>query len=453
MDIQHTLNTYGLAGLGAALAVVAAGWSRVKSAFQYVSGFVVLQKHTDTVIATAVSRHVRLHYKRLQSGVSRFHGRMAQVDDHAILTPVPFDMPKQTSLWWGRRGVFIIHNDHTQIDITCLRWLSDPYKMVEDAINERMETSQSQLSVDRNFYVKRVMGTAGESMSAAFGNEPRRKPVGVNSASDSDDSELPAENSVGDPMLGVDESWMFAKERYIQNKKTHDPMRGLFFPKQVHDALEAARTWFKRRQWYQDHGIPWRTGFLFHGVGGTGKSSMARVMAQTLGLPLYQYYLNTLTDREFVDHWENMNTPCIVALEDFDTVFHGRESVTVHKSLSFECVLNQISGISSLNGVLLVVTTNHLEHIDAAMGQVDEQGRPTRPGRIDHILHFGVTTPEQRWDIARYVLDGWTDEHLESIVAGGAEATAAQFQNRCIQLALEQLATGKRSVDPSSHTP
>jgi chaperone BCS1 len=191
-------------------------------------------------------------------------------------------------------------------------------------------------------------------------------------------------------------------------------------------------------------------GIMLEGPGGTGKSSLARALAQHLGLPLCQFYLNTLTDREFLEEWSNLPTPCVVALEDFDTVFHGREPVTVHKSLSFECVLNQISGISSVNGILLVVTTNHLEHVDPALGRVDRNGRPTRPGRIDHIVHLGYTTQKQREDIARFTLKGLEEDAIPALVEKGQNTTAAQFQFMCIEVAMSAmsaLSTKENSPD------
>lgn len=137
-----------------------------------------------------------------------------------------------------------------------------------------------------------------------------------------------------------------------------------------------------------------------------------------------------------------MTTPCVVAFEDFDTVFHGREPVTVHKSLSFECVLNKISGISSTNGVLLMVNTNHIEHIDPALGQLDANGRPTRPGRIDYILELKYTSEKVRSQIAEFVLGGWAADLVEEVCAVGrtADFTAAQFQSLCIQAALKRKA-------------
>jgi SpoVK/Ycf46/Vps4 family AAA+-type ATPase len=306
-----------------------------------------------------------------------------------------------------------------------------------------------------NFFIRQIIGSVGTPTNYSGG--------GIKASNGPDDPILErgdssnSPNSVDDiyaPDRIVDTSFRYEKDRYIKNRSNVDPLRGLFFEDDVMELLEDLKRWYLQRQWYQDHGIPWRTGVMLHGPGGTGKSSLSRATAQTLGIPLYQYCLNTMTDRDFVREWERMRTPCVVALEDFDTVFHGRESVTTHQSLSFECVLNQISGISALNGVLLMLTTNHVEHIDAAMGQIDQNGRPTRPGRIDRILYMGQTTEKQRRKIAVYTLD-WATDLIESTVASGEGTTAAQFQSMCVQAALERIVKQKKDEEckpmPQSH--
>lgn len=296
-----------------------------------------------------------------------------------------------------------------------------------------------------NYRVIPVMGTVGQNRHEwgddhGAGNKAAdsgSKPTALGAHTNEFGSDSRAWN---DPNPRVDKSFMYESHRYLRDAKRHDPLRGLFYPDDALAMLDGLKHWYKRRDWYQERGIPWRTGVMMWGPGGTGKSSMAKVIAQTLGLPLYQYYLNTLNDRDFVRRWSSMDTPCVVALEDFDTVFHGRESTTVHKSLSFECVLNQISGINSLNGVLLVVTTNHLDKIDAALGQIDDNGRPTRPGRIDHILHMGSTTEKQRQQIADYTLSDLAPDMVDRLVLENPETTAAQFQSLCIQTALDRMA-------------
>jgi SpoVK/Ycf46/Vps4 family AAA+-type ATPase len=275
--------------------------------------------------------------------------------------------------------------------------------------------------------------------SISFADDSPRKSRRGGSVTHNDDlPETESDNSIMMNRNQFDESFMYESSRF-RNIEVYNPFAGLFYPEEVMTLLAQLELWYHRRDWYQSHSIPWRTGALLYGPGGTGKSSFAKATAEKLGIPLYQYSLNTLNDKEFQSEWDEMSTPCVVALEDFDTAFHGREPTTPHKSLSFECVLNQISGISAKEGVLLIVTTNHLEHIDPALGRLDENGRSTRPGRIDHVLHMGATTASQRKAIAEHVLGGLDPSLIEQALAIKDSMTAAQFQGYCVELALANM--------------
>ncbi len=435
MPDLNNLSFLTSAGIVAAAAAVGAFWSQARNFFQYLSGFVLLQKTLDRHLSGPVSIFLRSKYKKLPSGLSSYTCLIRQLDNESLASEIPFDMPNAISLWWGEYGIFLVKAQDASITLVSLRGLSSPKKLVISALeDERARTKNTSTQLNR-FHVNRIVGTASDSMSFGSGNTLRR-------SSQAESSPSPAEEASywSTPRVDIDRSFMYEPERYRQDKSSRDPMRSLFYPPEVHTLLEGLKQWYAREKWYNEHSIPWRTGVLLHGPGGTGKSSFARVVAQTLGVPLSQFFLATLTDKEFIHEWECLPTPCVVALEDIDTVFHGRESITPHKSLSFECVLNQISGLSSLGGVLLIVTTNNLDKIDPALGQLDSNGRPTRPGRIDHILHMGKTTEDQRRNIARQVLDRWAEDSIEVLVQEGSNTTAAQFQASCVALALSRLA-------------
>ena len=437
-------------GITAVIAAIGGFWSQAKGFMRYITGFVVLQKNVSHNMAYHVGRHVRKHYRKAPSGLGNYRALVMQVDDDTMVSLVPFHMPTQTSIWFGKRGAFLVSSSQGDFNIVSLRGISDPDGLIIDALMQaRAERSQETRDTSGNFYVRRIMGSAGDptagyrnQQAATNSNAPISRGGGTSDEPLSDNL-----SSFNNPDSFIDKSFMYDKERYLKADKKRDPFQGLFFESDVKGLMDDMKNWYRREDWYRSHGIPWRMGALLHGPGGTGKSSLAAAAAETLGLPLYQYYLNTLTDREFVREWDDMQVPCVVALEDFDTVFHGRESVTVHRSLSFECVLNQISGIRSVNGVMLIVTTNKIEHIDSALGQMDVNGRPTRPGRIDRILHMGNTSLKQRQEIAHYVLDGWAEDVIDKMVNEGVDTTAAQFQSICISAALELLRENERLVN------
>lgn len=443
------LNSLGGVGLMAVLAAIAAFWRQARSFAQYVSGFLLLQKSVRGGLTHPISIHIRGAYKKLPSGISDYRGLLAEIDNNTVVSFVPFDMPGSTSVWYGERGLFLLSASEGGVKLVGIRGLSDPQALVVDALEayEARRRANAGLGMG-NFYVRKCMGNAGEAGHGFNRRNMEPAPQQVSGGYGGTSSPAAASDSSGtwgDPDYQCDKSFMYSPDRYISNKKQRDPFQGLFYEDDALQLVEDLKLWFTREGWYKDHGIPWRTGVLLHGPGGTGKSSMARAIAETLGVPLHQYYLSTFTDREFVSEWDGMAAPCVVALEDFDNVFHGREPATEHGSLSFDCVLNQISGIGSLNGVLLIVTTNRLELIDAAMGQLDAHGRPTRPGRIDHVLRLGECSEKVRRQIASHTLDGWADDLKEELIGGAEHTTPAQFQRICIDAALRRLSVERRS--------
>ena len=97
-----------------------------------------------------------------------------------------------------------------------------------------------------------------------------------------------------------------------------------------------ARRFVGREQWYVDRGIPYRRGYMFHGVPGCGKSSLVFALAAELRLPIYILSLSprqtVLDDSSLAALLEDLphepahgmrrkEKSCIVLLEDIDSLF------------------------------------------------------------------------------------------------------------------------------------
>ncbi len=255
----------------------------------------------------------------------------------------------------------------------------------------------------------------------------------------------------------------------------------LFFPAEVLAMIAEVQTWARSRDVYAELGIPWKRGWLLHGPGGTGKSAVASAFAHDLDMPIFIFNLGELSNMEFMEAWRAMltHTPCIALIEDIDNVFHGRRNIVEQgmsfgrlfgragrkegddernqegkeverrfgNPLSFDVLLNCLDGVERCEGLFTVITTNHIECIDPALGQpvVRADGTTdfvsTRPGRIDKAIELTYMRPEVKERMARHLLARFPDlrdEFLANLATETRRETPAQFQERCGQLALRE---------------
>jgi hypothetical protein len=205
--------------------------------------------------------------------------------------------------------------------------------------------------------------------------------------------------------------------------------------------IDRVRHWHEDRQWYRDRGIAHQLGALFYGPPGTGKTATARGVASDLDLPVHVIDLASMTNRDLYEAWAQTRSdgPRMVLMEDFGNVFKGRVNVAVEKGgVTFDALLEVIGGIEREDGLLLVITTNHLEEIDEALGvpTKDDKDMSTRPGRLDLVLEFNGLDRPGRVKLANKIL---RDQELAERVADElADKTPAQIQDHCIKLVLAQ---------------
>ncbi|WP_170130997.1 AAA family ATPase [Deinococcus yavapaiensis] len=192
------------------------------------------------------------------------------------------------------------------------------------------------------------------------------------------------------------------------------------------DVLQRARgdlaAFLADRAWYAEVGIPYRRGYLLHGPPGNGKSSLVAALAGEFGLGVCILNLATpeLSDDRLVALLSNLPRRAVILLEDIDAVFHGRAPRTPSVKLSFNGLLNALDGVAAgEDGRVTFMTTNHLEHLDAAL---------IRPGRADVHVFLGNASRAQ---VAGMLRRFWPDvtegvvRELAHRVPDGAVSMAA----------------------------
>jgi AAA+ superfamily predicted ATPase len=149
---------------------------------------------------------------------------------------------------------------------------------------------------------------------------------------------------------------------------------------------------FEREDWFRQHNLPYRRGYLLWGAPGNGKSATIRVMAAH---PYIQPYTLDLSDSEeksadVLRLFEKAaeNTPALVILEDLDRAFPTEGKRTQERTVSFQTLLNCLDGVGSQDGVIVVATANDPTCLDAAILK--------RPGRFDRVVQYRNPDAELR---------------------------------------------------------
>lgn len=184
-------------------------------------------------------------------------------------------------------------------------------------------------------------------------------------------------------------------------------MNTVFMPNNMKEDLMSSIDHFvKKRDWYEKNFVPYHYGILLYGPPGTGKSTLIR----SIMTEYYEKYEDASGPVVFkrpcsllglgVDTFDvEYKKPKIVVIEDIDAtkttktrtpkpllrsdeVDDGDDyNYNYNSFMSLSELLNKIDGLSNLENVIYIFTTNHIENLDKAL---------IRPGRIDKLVKIDI---------------------------------------------------------------
>ncbi|KAF2142123.1 uncharacterized protein K452DRAFT_227685 [Aplosporella prunicola CBS 121167] len=181
-----------------------------------------------------------------------------------------------------------------------------------------------------------------------------------------------------------DRYWRRSKELWEEvQKASWDKV--ILDPKMKKSLEEVSKKFFDSKDIYDEYGVPWKRGLIFHGPVGNGKTISVKALMHSLyqrNPPVPTLYVKSAPFTYNIGAVFTMArsmSPCLLVLEDIDTIVTPRT-----RSYFF----NEVDGIASNDGILMVASTNHLEQLDPGLSK--------RPSRFDRKYLFPLPSKDER---------------------------------------------------------
>jgi len=215
---------------------------------------------------------------------------------------------------------------------------------------------------------------------------------------------------------------------------------------------------FDGRQTYEDLKVPWKRGVIYYGPPGNGKTISIKAMMHSLyqrgkegdsRLAVPTLYVRTLTSFGGPEYSlaqifgkAREQAPCYLVFEDLDSI------VSDHVRSYF---LNEVDGLKSNDGILMVGSTNHLDRLDPGIAK--------RPSRFDRKYYFPNPDYDQRMQYAKFwqgkLKDNKDLDFPDELCGKIAEITPkfsfAYMQEAFVASLLAIAARGGKSVEEADH--
>lgn len=212
---------------------------------------------------------------------------------------------------------------------------------------------------------------------------------------------------------------------------------------QIQEIKEAVELPLTHPEIYEEVGIKPPKGVILYGEPGTGKTLLAKAVAnetsatflRIVGSELIQKYLGEGPKlvRELFRVAEE-HAPSIVFIDEIDAV--GTKRYDSHSGGEKEIqrtmleLLNQLDGFDSRTDVKVILATNKIESLDPAL---------LRPGRIDRKIEFPVpdlSTKKKIFQIHTNKMNLTDDVKVDELINAKDDLTGADIKAICMESGL-----------------
>ena len=204
------------------------------------------------------------------------------------------------------------------------------------------------------------------------------------------------------------EVWVFdqgywQKSAELYNSVQKADWENVILDEDMKKALVAdVENFFDGQKTYTDLKVPWKRGVIYYGPPGNGKTISIKAMMHSLyqrgvekgdkRLTVPTLYVRTLTSfggpeysLRSIFNKARQEAPCYLVFEDLDSIVS--DNVRSY-------FLNEVDGLTSNDGIMMVGSTNHLDRLDPGISK--------RPSRFDRKYYFADPNFDQRVQYAQF---------------------------------------------------
>lgn len=223
---------------------------------------------------------------------------------------------------------------------------------------------------------------------------------------------------------------------------------------QIQEIKESVELPLTNPELYQEMGIRPPKGVILYGLPGTGKTLLAKAVAnqtsatflRVVGTELIQEYLGEGPKlvRELF-RVADMHAPSIIFIDEIDAIGGKRYNTSsggrreVQRTMLE--LLNQLDGFDTRSDIKVIMATNKIEALDPAL---------IRPGRIDRKIEFGMpdaATKKKIFDIhtSKMTLD--ESVNIESLITSKEDLSGADIKAICTEAGMIALRERRKTVN------
>ncbi|KAM0672234.1 regulatory subunit 4 of proteosome [Ordospora colligata] len=222
---------------------------------------------------------------------------------------------------------------------------------------------------------------------------------------------------------------------------------------QIQEIKESVELPLTNPELYQEMGIRPPKGVILYGLPGTGKTLLAKAVAnqtsatflRVVGTELIQEYLGEGPKlvRELF-RVADMHAPSIIFIDEIDAIGGRRYNTSsggrreVQRTMLE--LLNQLDGFDTRNDIKVIMATNKIDALDPAL---------IRPGRIDRKIEFGMPDAATKKKIfgihtSRMTLD--ENVSIESLITSKEDLSGADIKAICTEAGMIALRERRKMV-------